>query len=332
MRPHEAATATDARRSPPVDSGDPAAGSRAFRQCLGQFTTGVSVMTARHGSACAGLTANSFASLSLEPPLVLFSLSRGSRSFDVFQQAESFAVNILATDQIALSQNFASRKDDKFEDVDWFEGQTGAPVLAGVVAYLECDRHSVLDGGDHVIMIGRVRHFARFDRQPLLYAQGRYAIAGDHPDLKPDRRPAQAAAAAPAEGWRSLPLVTLLYRANNYTTLHFEEHRRAEGLSVPQVRVLAGLYDTPGQSLERLSARMYLGNRDARDAVADLVDRGYVEAGPEDCLSLTPTGRERREAISRRLLDFDREVLRGIPELEIQATRRVLCALIEKQL
>jgi flavin reductase (DIM6/NTAB) family NADH-FMN oxidoreductase RutF/DNA-binding MarR family transcriptional regulator len=332
MRYVEPGTAASGRQPPPVDSGDPAADARAFRQCLGQFTTGVSVMTASSGRGRAGLTANSFASLSLDPPLVLFSLNRTSRSFEVFQEAESFAVNILATDQISVSQNFASKKDDKFEGIDWFAGQTGAPVLGGVVAYLECERHAMVDGGDHVILIGRVRHFARFDRQPLLYAQGRYAIAGDHPDLKPDRRPAQASAAPASEGWRSLPLVTLLYRANNYTTVHFEEHRRAEGLSVPQVRVLAGLYETPKQSLERLSSRMYLGDRDAKDAVADLVDRGYVEAGPEDTLSLTPAGRERREAISRRLLDFDREVLRGISDLEIQAARRVLCALIEKQL
>jgi flavin reductase (DIM6/NTAB) family NADH-FMN oxidoreductase RutF/DNA-binding MarR family transcriptional regulator len=326
------ATAAASRLPVPVESGDPVADSRAFRQCLGQFTTGVTVMTARHGGRCVGLTANSFASLSLDPPLVLFSLSRSSRSFEAFTSAGTFAVNMLATDQISLSQNFASKKADKFEGVDWFEGHSGAPILVGVVAHLECERHACIEGGDHVIIVGRVRHFARFDEQPLLYAQGRYAVANDHPDLKSDRRPAPSAPAGMAEGWQSLPLVTLLYRANNYTTLHFDEHRRAEGLSVLQVRVLAGLYDTPRQSLEQLSTRMYLGDRDAKDAVADLLERGYVDAGPEDRLSLTPTGRERREAISRRLLDFDREVLRGIPEVEIQAARRVLCALIEKQL
>lgn len=198
---------TSVIRTVPVDSGDPAADSRAFRQCLGQFTTGVGVMTARSGGTCVGLTANSFSSLSLDPPLVLWSLSRTSRSFEAFSTSEAFTVNILAAEQISLSQNFASKKDDKFEGVEWFDGETGAPVLGGVVAYFECERHACIDGGDHVIMVGRVRHFARFDRQPLLYAQGRYAVAGDHPDAKPDRRPATSAAVPLAEGWRSLPLV-----------------------------------------------------------------------------------------------------------------------------
>src|SRR5690606_27635684 len=122
-----------------------------------------------------------FAALSLEPPLVLWSIRRASGSLPVFTQAEHFAVNVLAGDQVDVANRFAASGVDKFAATQWAPGSTGSPVLAGTVATLECAREQVLDGGDHLIVIGRVLHFTRRAGEPLLFAQGRYALSQDHP-------------------------------------------------------------------------------------------------------------------------------------------------------
>ena len=165
----------------PIEAGDPAADGRAFRRCLGQFATGVTVMTAQHGQDRAGMAVNSFAALSLEPPLVLWSIRRNSGSLPVFVGASHFAVNVLAGDQMEVANLFATPGIDKFATATWSPGCTGSPVLAGTIATMECAREQVLEGGDHLIVIGRVLHFARYGGEPLLFAQGRYALGQDHP-------------------------------------------------------------------------------------------------------------------------------------------------------
>src|SRR5262245_25032196 len=102
------------------------------------FATGVTVITAQSGDRLVGLTANSFSSVSLDPPLVLWSIKRTARSFAVFRDATHFAVNILAADQIALSQCFSSAESDRFAGTQWRAGADGAPLLEGVVAHFEC--------------------------------------------------------------------------------------------------------------------------------------------------------------------------------------------------
>jgi flavin reductase (DIM6/NTAB) family NADH-FMN oxidoreductase RutF len=152
--------------------------SRDFRKALGCFATGVTVVTAlnEHG-APVGVTVNAFTSVSLDPPLVAFCLGRNSALFDVFVQAKSFVVNVLAADQQGLSNHFASRQ----YQADWSEIRSvatacGVPGLAGAAALIECGRENVLDGGDHAILLGRVTAVhAGEDEKPLLYFRGRYA-------------------------------------------------------------------------------------------------------------------------------------------------------------
>src|SRR5579871_1846260 len=157
-----------------TEQGDPSEDPKAFRRCLAQFSTGVTVMTTQADGGPAGVTANSFSSLSMEPPLVLWSIGRTSRSFASFTTSKHFNVNILATDQIEMSQVFASRTEDKFAGIDWHPGVLGSPVLPGVLAYLECETVTTLEGGDHVILVGRVRRYSRYAGKALLYSQGRY--------------------------------------------------------------------------------------------------------------------------------------------------------------
>jgi len=161
--------------------GDPTAEPEAFRRCLGQFATGVTVVTANINGEPIGLTVNSFASVSLNPPLILWSINAASSSYAKFSVADSFIINVLADDQIALSRHFGRSGGDKFDSVAWSEGLNGAPILDGVAAFFECSRESEHQGGDHLILVGRVQRAVQFDRNTLLFAQGRYRIAADHP-------------------------------------------------------------------------------------------------------------------------------------------------------
>jgi flavin reductase (DIM6/NTAB) family NADH-FMN oxidoreductase RutF/DNA-binding MarR family transcriptional regulator len=311
-----------------VLQGDPALDARAFRHCLGMFATGVTVITAQSGDQRAGVTANSFSSLSLDPPLILWSINRSARSFPVFRDARHFAVNILAVSQIDVSQCFSSAEPDRFARMQWRPGADGAPLLEGVVAHFECSTEAQYDGGDHMIIVGRVRRFSQFEGGGLLFAQGRYGIAEDHPDVRRER---QTTASEPGEVTHDSPMVRLLFHALHYMYAEFEQSRLAEGLTIAQIRVLNGLYDNPGLSLEQLSERMYLGPRDAEDALCELVESGNVVRAEGGFFTLTPIGRERREAIRRRVREFETVFFADIPESEIAAGRRFLERLIAKR-
>lgn len=152
--------------------------SRQLRQVLGTFVTGVTVITTidKTGKRY-GLTANSFSSVSLDPPLILWSQSLSAPSYPVFLEADYFAVNILAHDQIAVSNRFASPAADKFAETECLAGIGGIPLIAGCCAYLECKKVSSYPGGDHSVFLGEVHRFEKKDRSPLVFGNGRYLIA-----------------------------------------------------------------------------------------------------------------------------------------------------------
>lgn len=152
-----------------------------LRRAMGLFATGVTVVTARAPDGqLQGVTANSFSTVSLDPPLVLWSLARRARSFAQFEAAPYFAVNVLGADQIALSRHFASARTDKLAGIAHEFGHGGSPVLAGALAHFECVRESVVAGGDHVIFIGRVLRASLREGDPLIFAAGRYRRAVPH--------------------------------------------------------------------------------------------------------------------------------------------------------
>ncbi len=159
--------------------------TRQLRNVLGTFTTGVTIVTTRDAQGgYHGVTANSFSSVSLEPPLVLWSQAYTSKSFAAFQESENFAVNILADDQIALSNHFAKSGGDKFDQVPFSKGLGGIPVLEGTVAHFECVKVAAYPAGDHVIYVGRVEAVSHSGRRPLAFAHGRYMVPYAH-DLGP---------------------------------------------------------------------------------------------------------------------------------------------------
>ncbi len=308
-----------------LDEGDPSIDSRAFRRCLGQFATGLTVVTTRSGPTHCGLTVNSFTSLSLDPPLVLFCIDRRSTSLPTFLESTHFAINILGSRQVHLSRHFSNPNVVKFQDIPWRYGRTGAPVLSDVVAYFECRRVAWHDGGDHVIVVGHVEHFARFEGDALLFFQGRYGVPEDHPEAGPR---AVAPVDKPAE--RESSLLMLLFRAYHSVSGSFQEHREEEGITLAQNRILAELYENPNLPMDVLVRATYLARRDGEDAVAELAESFLVQRGPDGRLSLTAAGRARRETILERVAKFESDRTSGLSEAKIACGRQFLKALISR--
>jgi flavin reductase (DIM6/NTAB) family NADH-FMN oxidoreductase RutF len=158
---------------PPLDA-------KALRSALGRFTTGVTIATCRDAAGRAvGLTCNSFNSLSLDPPLVLWSLRAASPALPAFCATSHFAINILAEGQVELSRRFASGVPDRFAEGQWADGIGGAPVLGGCTAVFECALHSRQDAGDHVLFIGQVERMHEAALPPLLFQAGHYRLLGE---------------------------------------------------------------------------------------------------------------------------------------------------------
>jgi flavin reductase (DIM6/NTAB) family NADH-FMN oxidoreductase RutF len=146
-----------------------------FRQVLGHFATGVTVVTGLAGAEPVGLAVNSFTSVSLEPALVAFCVAKRSRTWPQLRAAGAFCVNILAEDQEALSRAFAAHPPDRFLGVGWRPGRSGSPILAGVLAWIECTLEAEHDAGDHVIVVGRVRELdVGTEGRPLVFYRGGY--------------------------------------------------------------------------------------------------------------------------------------------------------------
>lgn len=151
---------------------DPAS-ARPFRDALGRFATGVAVITTEGPAGPMGFTANSFASLSMDPPLVLWSPARSARRFSVYETAQTYAIHILSDVQQDWSARFI-RGGAGFDGLAFDRNAEGVPVLPAALARFDCQRHAAFDGGDHLIIVGRVLRCAVTDGLPLVFAAGRY--------------------------------------------------------------------------------------------------------------------------------------------------------------
>lgn len=150
-----------------------------LRKTLGAFVTGVTVVSTIDASGHPrGMTANSFTSVSLEPPLVLICIADRAGSYDAFAQSESFAINILSEEQKDTAVHFASRHPDKFAEVAWSTATTGAPVLKESLGWLDCSTYSKEAMGDHLVLVGKVENFSNNATNPLLYNRGTFATLG----------------------------------------------------------------------------------------------------------------------------------------------------------
>ena len=167
--------------TPIPDDPEAAARARQFRDVLGLFCSGVTVVTSVSEGKPVGMTCQSFSSVSLEPPLIMFSPAKTSRAWPLIRRAGYFCVNILAADQSELSNGMATKGEEKFEGVSWTTATTGAPLINGVLGYVDCTVQQVIEAGDHYVVIGQVKELGFGDGtgsstkvDPLLFFQGKY--------------------------------------------------------------------------------------------------------------------------------------------------------------
>ena len=154
--------------------------SRNLRDALGRFATGITLITTQTDQGPAGFTANSFASVSLDPALVLWSAARASARFPIFSAAKAYSIHILAQDQSDLAARFV-RGGAGFDGLHTGTSVDGSPIFTQALARFDCHQHSLHDGGDHLIIVGRVIRFALQDGAPLLFSQGKYGQISNQP-------------------------------------------------------------------------------------------------------------------------------------------------------
>jgi flavin reductase (DIM6/NTAB) family NADH-FMN oxidoreductase RutF len=143
-----------------------------FKKAMSRWASGVTVVTAEHNGVRHGMTVSSFASVSLDPPLVLICIGKAAPTHDIIRKGERFVVNVLGDTQEAISIRFATKHDDRFEGVAVRTGQLGVPIIEGCVAAIECRLHETLPGGDHTIYVGEVVNADIAEGSPLIYFQG----------------------------------------------------------------------------------------------------------------------------------------------------------------
>lgn len=304
-----------------LEQGDPLTDGRAFRRCLGQYPTGVSIITAQHGDTRVGMAVNSFAAVSLDPALVLWSIRCESGSAAAFMEASHFAVSVLAADQVEVSQLFGASHPERFNRVPWVAGAGGAALIKGAIAHLQCRLVKVYEGGDHWILIGQVEHYARFAGEPLVFAQGQYAVSQNHPQLASTAQQTSLAQQCPDH----LLFTSLLTNANLNMSHLFDAHRQALGVTRATSRIISVLAEG-ALMVDAIEHETLLGQGAAEDALSDLVRQGLVTSNAGE-YALTAAGMEKRQGLVERARDFTQEQLSTISEADIAAARRVLTVL-----
>ncbi|WP_342640970.1 flavin reductase [Rhodoligotrophos ferricapiens] len=313
----------------PVECGNPRDEGAGFRRSLGEFATGVTVITTTVDGVSYGLTSNSFASVSLNPPLVLWSIRRESQSFAAFESCSHFAVNVLAHDQIAVSQHFARSGPDKFADLAVSAGAGGAPLLNDVVASFECRRVQTYEGGDHLILLGEVETFRRYERPPLIFAKGRYAVTAEHPEITA-LATGGVSRRVNAEGE---VLSNLLIRAYSEIAAELEKRRMESGLglSLMQARLLRAVSTSRDSTLEALLPELFLDFNASANVLGSLVALGLITVDDEKRVSLTAAGETCVQRIVHHARANEAMLLEGITEEELATVTSVLSRIVARR-
>jgi flavin reductase (DIM6/NTAB) family NADH-FMN oxidoreductase RutF/DNA-binding MarR family transcriptional regulator len=300
--------------------------SRAFRRALGNFATGVTVVTAANASGHqVGVTANSFNSVSLDPPLILWSIDKRSTSHETFEQASHFAVNVLAADQIDLSNNFARPKEDRFNGIAYETGEGGAPILANCSARFQCEKYQQVDGGDHWIMIGKVVAFDDFGRSPLLYHQGAYSMVLPHTSMT--RRDEHQPPSSNFQGRLSHNLYYLMTQAVRAYQASYQPRQLSTGLRTSEARMLMVLEQDAGMEMSDLQREVAMPAREIEEAVTSLKRVGLI-CDDESRVRLTEAGVDQTEMLWTIAREQQEKVFANFSEADIETFKRVLTSLI----
>ncbi|MEI6027377.1 MAG: flavin reductase [Betaproteobacteria bacterium] len=298
---------------------------RDFRQALGRFATGVTIVTTRAADGTpVGMTANSFNSVSMDPPMVLWSLARSARSLPAFAQTRHWNVHILANDQEALSNRFAKAGEDKFTGLTLDNSPNGAPLIPGCSARFQCRTAFQYEGGDHIIFVGEVMDFDRSERAPLVFVTGGYALATRLSGDISTSPQAQTDAAPYSENL----LGYLLGRAHYQFMAGFRPTLEARGLSETDFFILSLLaVRSPLTAAEIASHMAYTGVDVGAATLGRLSTRGLLSAG-EAGFDLSPQGRDDILHVMAAAKAREAELLDQMGPLEAASLRNLLKRLI----
>jgi 3-hydroxy-9,10-secoandrosta-1,3,5(10)-triene-9,17-dione monooxygenase reductase component len=263
--------------------------AREFRDALSSFATGVTIVTAREeGGEPVGMTCSSFNSVSMDPPLVLWSVTKTSMSALVFKSAQHFAVHVLAFDQTEVSNRFARSGEDKFGATEHSYDANSVPIISGAASRFDCKQWAVHDGGDHWIIIGEVLNFNRSKKEGLVFAGGSYATAS----------PIQPASVDGISETAQSPVDNFLFyhlsRAYHQVSSHFHAEVRASGLTQPEWRILACLHGGGVEwTVPILSKQTFIQPPALRDMLTSMEQEGLCAmqgTGQKAIIQGTPKG------------------------------------------
>ncbi|MDP6173192.1 MAG: flavin reductase [Rhodospirillales bacterium] len=314
-----------------MNTQDPAFEARRLRDCLGQFATGVTVVTVKAADgSLVGLTANSFSSVSLDPPLVLWSLQKEAASLPVFKDASYYAINVLGADQMDISNHFARPAEDKFEGVDYSLGASGAPLIDGCVAWFECRNEITHEGGDHLIFVGHVERFDHAERPALLFVAGRYGVPARHPQVEV-KAPPIPQAKGEKERVMGDRLVSLLTRAGENVVGPFHGELEAIGISPATTRTLARIAGEDGKDIDQVARSIFAEPGEALANARQMELDGLVELreeGGQQNIYLTGLGGEKIDELMGRADRYEAEITAGYGDDEVDVLKSVLRTLI----
>jgi 3-hydroxy-9,10-secoandrosta-1,3,5(10)-triene-9,17-dione monooxygenase reductase component len=254
---------------------EPGFDPREFRSALGQFATGVTVVTAPDGKGgYVGTTASSFNSVSVDPPLILWSIDNGARSLPAYEKAEYFVVNILAADQVTLSNHFARQQPDKFVGVDYDLNAHGVPALRDCSAWFHCKTRYMYEGGDHTIIVGEVLQYNNNNRNGLLFHRGRYSISDAHPAaVVPNQEESDTGERSFAENY----LHYLVGRCFHQLIDKLDRMLEKRDITQHEYRVLASFSGLSGADMATLIYYTLLSPEELRPVLRSLAHRGLID-------------------------------------------------------
>lgn len=302
---------------------EPVFDSMEFRRALGTFTTGVTVITARSATGePVGVTANSFSSVSLDPPLVLWSLAKTAHSLPVFQAAEFFAIHILAAGQEELSNRFASRGEDKFARLEVKQGLGDTPLLDDCSTRMQCKTVYQYEGGDHIIFVGEVVDLVNNQVPPLVFQAGKYSLAARKADETPLISSASSVFTEDFLGY-------LLWRAHFQFHAELRKQPPITKFSDHEFLILNTLFHSNWRSENAIvRATFYEDTRDeARHALSSLIEKGLVakkvdekgeelygvtKAGKETALTLLSAAKSTESTFLQKLGDWESVTLKNL--------------------
>ena len=291
--------------------------AKTLRSALGSFATGVTIVTTRHAGKNVGLTANSFNSVSLDPPLVLWSLAKKSSNIEAFKNVDAFAVHILGADQVDLSNRFATPGIDKFEGIDVETGRMDVPLLRDCAARFVCQTAYRYDGGDHVIFVGEVLEFEHSDKEPLLFHQGKYASkTAQNPRGSDENR---------------RDINYLIARCYFMLTDAVRSAASEHGLSQVDHYALSVLMQGGAATIAEVNAVLDGSGLTWTDEdLARQAANGLVSLDEQGTISLTRSGRETMIALFAQAKATEASAQKALADEELDALRSLLSRLLEE--